>query len=63
MRLMSMMALLTAMGFGTVSMLDAVGLLGTPDASAGGQSITIIFGFLVAAFAPKAVQKFAEAKV
>jgi hypothetical protein len=44
-------------------MLATVGLLGSPDASTGGQSITIIFGFLVAAFAPKAVQKFAEAKV
>jgi hypothetical protein len=60
MRLMSMLALLTAIAFGTMNLLAAIGLLGS--ASGGGDTITIIFGFLIAAFAPKAVQKFAETK-
>ncbi len=60
MRLMSMLALLTAIAFGSINLLAAIGLLGT--ASGGGDAITITFGFLIAAFAPKAVQKFAETK-
>jgi hypothetical protein len=60
MRLMSMLALLTAIGFGTINLLAAIGLLGS--ASGGADTITITFGFLIAAFAPKAVQKFAETK-
>ena len=61
MRLMSMLALLTAIAFGTISLLAAVGVLGSNGG--GGESVTITFGFLVAAFAPKAVQKFAEARL
>ena len=60
MRLMSMMALLSAIVFGALSILAAVGLIGA--SSAGADAITITFGFLVAAFAPKAIQKFAEQK-
>jgi hypothetical protein len=60
MRLMSMLALLTAIAFGTINLLAAIGLLGST--SGGGDTITITFGFLIAAFAPKAVQKFAETK-
>jgi hypothetical protein len=60
MRLMSMLALLTAIAFGSINLLAGIGLLGT--ASGGGDAITITFGFLIAAFAPKAVQKFAETK-
>jgi hypothetical protein len=61
MRLMSMLALLSAIAFGTINLLAAIGLLGSNGG--GADAITITFGFLIAAFAPKAVQKFAEAKV
>jgi hypothetical protein len=60
MRLMSMLALLTAIAFGAINLLAAIGLLGS---NGGGDAITITFGFLIAAFAPKAVQKFAETKL
>jgi hypothetical protein len=60
MRLMCMMALLSAIVFGALSILAAVGVIGA--SSAGADAITITFGFLVAAFAPKAIQKFAEQK-
>jgi hypothetical protein len=60
MRLMCMMALLSAIVFGALSILAAMGLIGASNA--GADAITITFGFLVAAFAPKAIQKFAEQK-
>jgi hypothetical protein len=60
MRLMSLIALLTAVVFGALSVLAAIEVIG--NGSGGADAITITFGFLVAAFAPKAVQKFAEQK-
>ena len=53
MRLMSIVALIASIVFGVLTVLGAGG--------ANGQNgIYITFGFLLAAFAPKAVQKFAE---
>jgi hypothetical protein len=57
MRLMSMVALIAAILFG---LLTVLGVGGSTNA---GNGIYITFGFLVSAFAPKAVQKFAEQKV
>ena len=54
MRLMSMIALLSSIGFGLISIFYKNG------ESENGLYLTIIF--LLAAFAPKAVQKFAEAR-
>jgi hypothetical protein len=54
MRLMSFTALIAAIIFGTLTVLGVGG---------GQEGIFITFGFLLAAFAPKALQKFAEAKV
>lgn len=51
MRAMSAVALLCAVGFGVFTLADpTVGMEGT----------YVTFGFLIAAFAPKALQKFAE---
>ncbi len=55
MRLMSFIALIAAIIFGFLTI-----LLKDGNASNG---IYITFGFLLAAFAPKALQKFAETKV
>ena len=60
MRLMCLIALLTAVIFGALSVLAAIKVIG--NGSGGADAITITFGFLVAAFAPKAIQKFAEQK-
>jgi hypothetical protein len=61
MRLMCFTALIAAVVFGLLSVLAAIGLIGAGTlAGIGGEVVTITFGFLVAAFAPKAVQKFAE---
>lgn len=54
MRLMSLIALIAAISFGGLT-------LAKPEAKEVGVNLT--FSFLVAAFAPKAVQKFAETKV
>jgi len=51
MRIMSAVALLCAVGFGGFTLADP---------SVGTMGIYITFGFLLAAFAPKALQKFAE---
>ncbi|ELS00857.1 hypothetical protein Xen7305DRAFT_00005580 [Xenococcus sp. PCC 7305] len=56
-RLMSFMALVGAIIFGLLTVLNA-GNSGSQGDSSGGLYIT--FGFLVAAFVPKAAQKFAE---
>ena len=54
MRLMSMIALFTSIGFGWVTITkDLISYNG----------IYITIGFLLAAFAPKALQKFAEVKI
>ena len=53
MRLMSFVALIAAIIFGLLTVLGAGG-------GASGNGIYITSGFLLAAFAPKAVQKFAE---
>ena len=54
MRLMSFIALITAIVFGGLTiMMDT-----TSD-----HGIFITFGFLLSAFAPKALQKFAETKI
>lgn len=53
MRLMSFVALISAIVFGFLTILQP----------GGGQGVYITFGFLLAAFAPKALQKFAETKV
>ncbi len=53
MRLMSAVSLLAAIVFAYIAITSL-------DTNA--DSINIVFGFLIAAFAPKAVQKFAEKK-
>lgn len=55
MRLMSFVSLLAAISFGMIAILADVN-----DSTDG---VMIVFGFLIGAFAPKAVQKFAETKV
>ena len=60
MRLMSFVALLAAIMFGLLTVLHA-GDHGVSSDNTDG--IYITFGFLIAAFAPKAVQKFAEIKL
>jgi hypothetical protein len=57
MRLMSMVALIAAVMFGTLTIFGA----GGPNNA--GNGIYITSAFLIAAFAPKAVQKFAEQKM
>ena len=52
MRLMCCTSLLASIGFGLLVLLGKAG----PD------GVTIVIAFLLGAFAPKAVQKFAEAK-
>lgn len=54
MRVMCFCSLVVSVVFGAITLLNS-----PVDSNAG---ITITFGFLVAAFAPKAVQKFAEEK-
>ena len=55
MRVMSFIALFVAIGFGSATLFVE---------TAGGQSgVLITFGFLLSAFVPKALQKFAENKV
>ena len=54
MRLMSLIALISAIAFGGIT-------LANPEVKDVGTNLT--FSFLVAAFTPKAVQKFAENKV
>ena len=56
MRAMSFVALLASIMFGMISMLYT-----TEDSQQTG--IFLTFGFLLAAFAPKALQKFAEARI
>jgi hypothetical protein len=56
MRAMSFIALFASIMFGIISLLFA-----TADTQQTG--IFLTFGFLLAAFAPKALQKFAETKV
>ena len=58
MRLMCFVALLAAIMFGGITIWIASH--GQQD---GGNGLIITFGFLVAAFAPKAIQKFAEQKI
>ena len=53
MRVMCFGSLIASMAFGTLTLIG----------KAPNDGVIITFGFLVAAFAPKAVQKFAEAKV
>ena len=54
MRLMSLIALISAIAFGVVT-------IANPDSEGVGTNLT--YSFLVAAFTPKAVQKFAEQKI
>ena len=54
MRLMCFTALLASIGFGFLAILYK---------GANAEGVYITFGFLIAAFAPKAVQKFAEQKI
>lgn len=56
MRLMSFMALLASLVFGTITLLH-------PAAVQDLDGLYLTFGFLLGAFAPKALQKFAESKV
>lgn len=56
MRLMSFIALIAAIAFGLVTILH-------PAAKDGVNGLYITMSFLLAAFAPKALQKFAETKV
>lgn len=71
MRLMCMMALISAIVFGGLTMMRSQGV---PTKTADGAlttvypprddtGLTLTFGFLIAAFAPKAVQKFAEQRL
>ena len=55
MRLMSVIALFASIVFGLLTILHPVG-------SQGVNGLYITMAFLLAAFAPKALQKFAEAK-
>ena len=55
MRLMSVIALIASIVFGLLTTLH-------PVASQGTNGLYITMAFLMAAFAPKALQKFAEAK-
>ena len=55
MRLMSMVALFASITFGAISILHTA-------AGKNENGLYITFAFLLAAFAPKALQKFAEAK-
>ena len=55
MRVMCFMSLLASMGFGTITLV-------MPGANAV-QGVYITFAFLLGAFAPKALQKFAETKI
>ncbi len=52
MRVMSFISLFAAIGAGYIT------LTGTPN-----DGVMITFGFLLGAFAPKALQKFTEAKM
>ena len=56
MRLMSVISLIASIAFGLVSILH-------PVASKGANGLYITMAFLLAAFAPKALQKFAEMRV
>ena len=56
MRLMSIIALIGSIVFGLVSILH-------PVANKGANGLYITMAFLLAAFAPKALQKFAEMRV
>ena len=56
MRLMSVIALIGSIVFGLISILH-------PVASKGVNGLYITMAFLLAAFAPKALQKFAEMRV
>ena len=58
MRLMSFLALIAAVIFGVLTL--HFNAHGNSD---GGNGLYITFGFLIAAFAPKALQKFAEQKM
>ena len=58
MRLMSFFALIAAALFGVLTI--HLNAHGNND---GGNGLYITFGFLLAAFAPKAIQKFAEQKL
>lgn len=55
MRLMSVIALIASIGFGIISIFHTA-------ASTNENGLYVTFAFLLAAFAPKALQKFAEAK-
>ena len=55
MRVMCFMALLAAMGFGIITL--------TMPGANGTFGVYLTMAFLLAAFAPKALQKFSEAKV
>jgi len=55
MRLMSVVALIASIAFGLITVMH-------PVASQNTNGLYITMAFLIAAFAPKAVQKFAEAK-
>ena len=55
MRFMSILALLASISFGILTILH-------PVASEGVNGLYITIAFLLAAFAPKALQKFAESK-
>ncbi|NEO86160.1 MAG: hypothetical protein F6J87_18170 [Spirulina sp. SIO3F2] len=57
MRLMSFVALIASIVFGALTITNS----GGKDSQSTG--IYITFGFLLSAFAPKAVQKFAEEKI
>ncbi|MEM9271376.1 MAG: hypothetical protein AAGA80_00245 [Cyanobacteria bacterium P01_F01_bin.143] len=57
MRLMSFIALMAAIAFGILTILNPTKAVNGTD------GIYITFGFLLSAFAPKAIQKFAETKL
>ena len=57
-RLMSFISLFASILFGIITLY--VSTLGKSD---GGNGIIITFGFLLGAFAPKVLQKFAEEKI
>lgn len=58
MRLMSFLSLFGAVLFGVLTV-----FLNSHGRNDGGNGLFITFGFLLGAFAPKAIQKFAEQKI
>ena len=60
MRAMSFVALIASIVFGAITLWNSAGTASRVDSDIG---LFITFGFLLAAFAPKALQKFVETNI